>query len=72
MFNEDNARNVCADKISRKFKDIFFVMDRLIGDRYFSFWENANGETIRAFSDDITSTKPNISLELLAKVPCEF
>lgn len=72
MNSVEMARNACANKIIAKFKDIFFVMDRLNGDRYISYWENTYGETIRAFSDNITSISPNISLELLVKKPLFF
>ena len=69
MINIETARSKCANKIMVNFKDIFFVMDRLVGDRYISFWENTRGETIRAFSNNIASITPDVSLELLVKKP---
>ena len=69
MINIETARNTCANKITTKFKDIFFVMDRLVGDRYISYWENTYGETIRAFSNNISSTAPDVRLEILVKKP---
>lgn len=70
--NNETAKKICASRIMKKFKEIYFVMDRLAGDRYISFWENVYGETIRAFSDNISSDTPYVHLELLVKKPFAF